>query len=123
MGSSGNRRRKPLRRLARLKGSPHGMDEPPVMWSPPGSGFEASPLSPAGEMQNFWRLTGGGSDLHEADARRQRRRPLGRLGSLLLRLLGLDRAAERRDRAPESGGRYRRSRRSHRHPRTADEVD
>jgi hypothetical protein len=65
------------------------MDEPPVMWpSPsPSSGFEADPFSPAGQMQGVWRLTGGGTDANEAEAKARQRR-IGRNGALILRLLG-----------------------------------
>jgi hypothetical protein len=76
------------------------IDEPPVMWSPPGSGFEASPLSPAGEMQGFWRLTGRGSDAHEKEASRlERGRRIGRVGSFVLKMLG----SGRRQGAPGDG--------------------
>jgi hypothetical protein len=65
------------------------VDEPPVMWSPPGSGFEASSLSPAGEMQGFWRLTGRGDDVHEKDAPPVGRAGrVGRTGSSVFRPLG-----------------------------------
>jgi hypothetical protein len=60
------------------------IDEPPIMWSP---GFEAEPTSPAGQMQAFWRFTGRGSDVDEEEAKK-RRRPLGRIGAFVLRLLG-----------------------------------
>lgn len=86
MGSRGIRRRKAYQSLSRLKARAlRTQDEPPVMWSP---GFEANPNSPAGEMQGFWRLTGRGSDGDEDEAR-ARRRPIGRVGAVILRLLGL----------------------------------
>jgi len=85
VGSRGIRRRKPHVALPRLKSRGlRTQDEPPVMWSP---GFEASPNSPAGEMQGFWRLTGRGSDRDESEAR-ARQRPIGRAGRFVLRLLG-----------------------------------
>jgi hypothetical protein len=78
-----------VRRLPKLRGGSRIVDEPPVMWSPPGSGFEASPLSPAGEMQGFWRLTGRGRHAHEKDAPSGgRASSVGRSGSIVLRVLG-----------------------------------
>jgi hypothetical protein len=97
MGSRGIQRRKPFRRLRRLKGDAHTIDEPPVMWSPPGSGFEASPLSPAGYVQNWWRLTGRGSDLNEEEALRRRKTRPGRVGAFILRLLGYRRRTKATD--------------------------
>ena len=91
VGSGGIKRRKPHRPLARLKsrrGNP--VDEPPVMWP---EAFEADPFSPAGEVQGIWRLTGGGSDALEAQARRARW-PIGRVGAFVLRSLGLVRTSK-----------------------------
>jgi len=92
MGSRGIRRRKPYRPLPKLKGRPlRTEDEPPVMWSP---GFEASPNSPAGYTQAWWRLTGRGSRRDEEEAKK-REWPMGRLGRFLLRVLG-DRGGPRK---------------------------
>jgi hypothetical protein len=56
VGSKGIRPRKQRRPLPKLPdsvGDEHDLI-PPVMWSPPGSGFEASPYSPAGGLQRLW---------------------------------------------------------------------
>jgi hypothetical protein len=87
MGTKGIRKRKPYRRLPSLRGKAHYIDEPPVMWPSSSSGFEADPFSPAGQIQGVWRLTGGGTDTNEAEARAHQRR-LGRTGAFILRLLG-----------------------------------
>lgn len=58
MGRAGIRRRTPRRRLPPVESAGWPEDDiPPVMWSPPGSGFEASPFSPAGRAQTFHRFT------------------------------------------------------------------
>ena len=41
-------------------------DSPPVMWSPEGSGFEASRMSPAGQQQARWQATSAWNSLPEA---------------------------------------------------------
>jgi hypothetical protein len=90
VGSKGIQRRKPYRPLPKLRGRPlRTEDEPPVMWSP---GFEASPNSPAGYTQAWWRLTGRGSRSEEDDAKK-REWPMGRVGRAVLRLLGYRRGA------------------------------
>lgn len=52
------RRRKPIRHLRLVDdealGWPSAEETPPIMWSGPGSGFEADPFSPAGRMQREW---------------------------------------------------------------------
>lgn len=117
VGSHGIRRRKPVHRLEKLRGAEAEIiDEPPVMWSPPGSGFVASSFSPAGYVQGIWRMTGRGSDAREAEAGRRQRRIPGRVGLFLLHLLGyrgqaargLLRARTRARRGPHKGAhRYR----------------
>ena len=55
MGSKGIKPRKPRRRLPRLKRM--RIEDPTsghVAWPPKGSGFEASPYSPAGYLQRMW---------------------------------------------------------------------
>ena len=57
MGSRGIRRRKRRRPLPVPRdtlGWPTPDETPPVMWSEPGSGFEANQYSPAGQMQRQW---------------------------------------------------------------------
>ena len=58
MGARGIRRRKPKRPPPSPSddalGWPTSDETPPIMWSEPGSGFEASPFSPAGRMQYLW---------------------------------------------------------------------
>jgi hypothetical protein len=93
MGSKAIRRRKPYRRLTSLRRNANYIDEPPVMWPSASSGFEADPFSPAGQMQGVWRLTGGGTDADEAEARAHQR-PIGRIGGLILKLLGYRQALE-----------------------------
>ncbi|MCU1483284.1 MAG: hypothetical protein JWN67_30 [Actinomycetia bacterium] len=82
MGRAGIRRRKPRRPLPKLSGKAWpGDDTPPTMWSAPGSGFEASPFSPAGRIQGMWRMTRG------VNERRRQGRPLPRsfvVGSILV---------------------------------------
>ena len=75
MGRSGIRRRKRRRPLPPVPDVPVD-DTPPVMWSPPGSGFEASPLSPAGRSQALWRATLGWNRLSPRRQRAVRRRLL-----------------------------------------------
>lgn len=87
MGAKGIRKRTPSRRLPSLRRRTNYIDEPPVMWPPPSSGFEADPFSPAGQMQGWWQFTGGGTDANEAQAR-NRQRPIGRAGAFILKLLG-----------------------------------
>ncbi len=55
VGAQGHRRRTPRRRLPK-PGHPGDYDDPtpPVMWSPPGSGFQPSTFSPAGQSQRLW---------------------------------------------------------------------
>ena len=70
MGSKGIKPRKRRRPLPKVRGQARVMgDEPPVMWPSPGSGFEASPYSPAGRAQQMWTLVRGLS----STGRRQRR--------------------------------------------------
>jgi len=86
VGSKSIRRRKLYRRLPRIRARTSGViDEPPVMWS---RGFEANPNSPAGYMHCMWRVTGRGSDTHEPEAPKERRRPISRAGAFVLRVLG-----------------------------------
>ena len=58
VGSRGIRRRKRKHPLAPVRGDalgwPTSDETPPIMWSDPGSGFEADPFSPAGRMQRQW---------------------------------------------------------------------
>lgn len=54
VGSSQSRTRKPHRHLPKVP-KRRESDTPPVMWPEPGSGFEASPNSPAGFMQGTFR--------------------------------------------------------------------
>lgn len=59
------------------------------MCSAVGPGCEADLLSPAGEMQAFWPLTGRGSDRNETEtAGRRRRKSIGRLSRFVLHPLG-----------------------------------
>jgi hypothetical protein len=60
VGSKGikpRKKRRPLPKVSRKAGSAD--DSPPVMWSPPGSGFEASGFSPAGRALQFWAFVRG----------------------------------------------------------------
>ncbi len=60
MGAKGIRRRKPYRKLPPPEVPPNDVSVPPnVVWPRPGSGFEASPWSPAGRMQAGWRFLDG----------------------------------------------------------------
>ena len=58
MGSSGIRRRKVKRSLPPVSDDasawPTDDETPPIMWSEPGSGFEASGFSPAGAAPRQW---------------------------------------------------------------------
>jgi hypothetical protein len=70
VGSKGIKPRKRRRPLPKVRSKASVLsDEPPIMWPPPGSGFEASPYSPAGRAQQMWRLVRGLS----SGGRRQRR--------------------------------------------------
>jgi hypothetical protein len=55
VGSSKSRGRKRSRHLPKVREEAQG-DVPPVMWPARGSGLEASPYSPAGVAQAYWRL-------------------------------------------------------------------
>jgi hypothetical protein len=68
VGRATSRRRKPRRPLPKLPDLPDD-NTPPVMWSPPGSGFEASPYSPAGRIQGMWQLNRY-ARFHKNDPRR-----------------------------------------------------
>jgi hypothetical protein len=52
---------------------------PPVMWPSPGSGFEASPFSPAGVAQGLWRL---GRGVRSIEGAREEGEPRPRAGLL-----------------------------------------
>jgi hypothetical protein len=62
VGSGGIRRRKPAHHLPKVRDRdlPNEFDlTPPMMWPDKGSGFEASPFSPAGRAQRMWWMMQG----------------------------------------------------------------
>ena len=58
MGAKGIKRRKPQRRLPKVRAgdlpSENDLIPPHIMWPARGSGFEADPHSPAGQAQRTW---------------------------------------------------------------------
>lgn len=59
-------------------------NEPPIMWSPPGSGFEASSYSPAGRAQQTWAFVRGLRSGHRRQTRAMRLLLLLVLAAVLL---------------------------------------
>lgn len=87
MGSKGIKPRKRRRPLPKVRSSADAIsNEPPIMWSPPGSGFEASPYSPAGRAQQMWALVGGLRSRNRRQTRAMRLMLLLVLAAVLLPL-------------------------------------